>query len=142
VVPTALRGGLGRHLAAASVFVFVAIAIFLYLIGLFISSGDPNSVNFNLLKASDHAAFIGTITNLVFALILGLTAGPRDAVPSWVSTLGFWAMNLGLAVFLVGLGQDIAEIKRIGAPTMGVGILIVLYVLAMRLWRSAGMSRA
>jgi Kef-type K+ transport system membrane component KefB len=81
-------------------------------------------------------------TNLIMALIFSLTAGTRDSTPSWLSTLGFWAMNLGLLVFLVGLGQDLAEVKRLGAPTMGVGILLVLYVLAMRLWRSTGMSRA
>jgi hypothetical protein len=142
VVPRAMRGGLGQHLAAAIAFVFIAMGIFLYLIFLFISSGDPDSVDFNLIKASDHAAFIGVITNLVFALILALTAGARDSAPAWLSQLGFWAMNLGLLVFLVGLGQDIAEVKRIGAPTMGVGILIVLYVQSMRLWRSSGMSKA
>lgn len=142
VVPAAMRGGLGAHLVAAIVFVFIAMGIFLYLVFLFISSGDPESVNFNLIKASDHAAFIGVITNLIFALILALTAGDRDPAPAWVSQLGFWAMNLGLLVFLVGLGQDLAEIKRIGAPTMGVGILIVMYVLARRLWASAGMSKA
>lgn len=141
-VPTALRGGLGRHLAAAIVFVFVAMGIFLYLISLFISSGDPESVNFDLIKASDHAAFIGVVTNLVFALILALTADADDGGPAWLSQLGFWAMNLGLLVFLVGLGQNIAEVKRIGAPTMGVGILIVMYVLARRLWAASGMSRA
>jgi Kef-type K+ transport system membrane component KefB len=80
-------------------------------------------------------------TNLNIALIFSLTAGTRDSSPPWMATLGFWAMNLGLLVFLVGLGQDIAEVKRLGAPTMGVGILLVLYVLAMRLWRSAGVSR-
>lgn len=137
VLPTVARGGFGKHLVASAVFVLVAMAVFLYLIFLFIQSGDPESVNFNLIKASDHAAFIGVITNLVFALILALTAGTRDSSPGWLPTLGFWAMNLGLLVFLVGLGQDIAEIKRIGAPVMGVGILIVLYVQAMRLWRSA-----
>ncbi len=141
VVPTVLRGGVGRHLVAATLFVFVAMGLFLYLIFLFIQSGDPESVNFNLIKASDHAAFIGVITNLVFALILALTAGAPDRSPGWLSTLGFWAMNLGLLVFLVGLGQDLADIKRVGAPVMGVGILLVLYVQAMRLWRSAGMAR-
>jgi hypothetical protein len=142
VVPTAVRGSIGRHLAASTAFVFVAIGIFLYLVAQFLAAGDPNALNFNLIKASDHAAFIGVVTNLVFALILALVAETRDSTPPWLGTLGFWAMNLGLLVFLVGLGQDIAEIKRLGAPTMGVGILIVLYVLARRLWASAGMARA
>lgn len=134
VLPAAMRSDGGRHLKAAALFVIVAIAIFLYLIFLFIQSGDPTAINFNLVKASDHAAFIGVITNLVFALILVRTVGAEDRVPAWVATVGFWAMNVGLLVFLVGLGQDIAEVKRIGAPVMGVGILLVLYVLAMRLW--------
>lgn len=142
VVPTLVRGKTGRHLAASTAFVFVAIAIFLYLISQFIAAGDPNAVNFNLIKASDHAAFIGVITNLVFALTFSLTVGTRESTPPWLATLGFWAMNLGLLVFLVGLGQDVAEIKRLGAPTMGAGILVVLYVQARRLWGSAGMSRA
>lgn len=134
VLPAAMRSDGGRHLKAAGLFVVVAIAIFLYLIFLFIQSGDPSAINFNLVKASDHAAFIGVVTNLVFAVILARTAGAVDRAPAWVPTLGFWAMNLGLLAFLVGLGQDIAGIKRIGAPVMGIGILLVLYVLAMRLW--------
>lgn len=140
VMPAVMRGDGGPHLKLATTFVFVAILIFVYLIFLFIQSGDPNNVNFNLVKASDHAAFIGVITNLVFALIFTLTAGASDRGPSWLAPLGLWAMNLGLLVFLVGLGQDIAEVKRIGAPVMGVGILLVLYVLAMRLWRSDAMT--
>ncbi|MEO8208038.1 MAG: hypothetical protein ABI598_03300 [Chloroflexota bacterium] len=140
VMPAVLRGDGGAHLKAAAIFVLIAIAIFLYLIFLFIQSGDPNNVNFNLIKASDHAAFIGVITNLVFAVILTLTTAP--AAGGMLARVGFWAMNLGLLIFLVGLGQDIAEIKRIGAPLMGVGILLVLYVLAMRLWRSTRTSMA
>ncbi len=136
VLPATLRGDGGRHLKAAALFVIVAIAIFLYLIFLFIQSGDPNAINFNLVKASDHAAFIGVITNLVLALIFARTAGAVDRAPGWVSTLGFWGMNLGLLVFMVGLGQDIAEIKRVGAPVMGIGILLIIYILAMRLWGS------
>ena len=41
----------------------------------------------------------------------------------------------GLAVFVVGLVLDAAAIKRIGAPIMGVAILLGLAVLAARLWR-------
>lgn len=141
VLPAVLRGNGGVHLKAAALFVIVAVAIFLYLVFLFIQSGDPSAVNFSLVKASDHAAFIGVITNLIFALVVALTAGTPDRMPAWLSSLGFWAMNLGLLVFLIGLGQDIAEVKRIGAPVMGVGILLILYVLAMRLGRASGMSR-
>jgi ABC-type transport system involved in cytochrome c biogenesis permease component len=46
----------------------------------------------------------------------------------------FWGVNLGLAVFAVGLIVDTAEIKRIGAPVMGVTLLLALGLLASRLW--------
>jgi hypothetical protein len=38
-------------------------------------------------------------------------------------------------VFVVGLVANSAEIKRIGAPIMGLAILLGLAVLAARLWR-------
>ncbi len=47
----------------------------------------------------------------------------------------FWAMNGGLAVFVVGLVANSVELKRIGAPIMGLAILLGLAVLAARLWR-------
>ena len=42
----------------------------------------------------------------------------------------FWAVNLGLIVFVIGLILDSAEIKRIGAPVMGIALLISLGILA------------
>jgi cell shape-determining protein MreD len=42
----------------------------------------------------------------------------------------FWGVNLGLAVFVIGLIVDTAEIKRIGAPIMGTTLLIALAILA------------
>ena len=42
----------------------------------------------------------------------------------------FWGVNLGLIVFVVGLILDTAEIKRIGAPVMGITLLIALGLLA------------
>jgi len=47
----------------------------------------------------------------------------------------FWAMNGGLVVFVIGLIANSAELKRIGAPVMGLAILIGLAVAAARLWR-------
>ena len=38
----------------------------------------------------------------------------------------FWGVNLGLAIFVFGLIVDTAEIKRIGAPLMGVTLLVAL----------------
>ncbi|HLA15312.1 MAG TPA: hypothetical protein VJZ72_00300 [Candidatus Limnocylindrales bacterium] len=139
VVPAALRTdwmtGAGRHLAAASVFVLIAMAIFLYVVYKFISdpavAADPTSIG-GVLVASDHSAFIGVITNLVFGLLLTLTADRGDRWP-WATQIGFWGTNLGLAVFLVGLVAESSMLKMIGAPVMGVSLLVGLAALAMRL---------
>jgi hypothetical protein len=140
VLPHALRadwrsGAPGRHIAMAAVFVIIATAIFLYVVFLFISTGDPNKIPTGVLVASDHAAFIGVMTNLIFGLALGLAADRGDRWP-WAGQVVFWTVNVGLVVFLLGLIAESPELKRIGSPVMGIGILIGLATIALRLWSS------
>jgi len=59
--------------------------------------------------------------------VLGRAAGA-------VSHVIFWGVNLGLVVFVIGLILDTAEIKRIGAPVMGITLLVALAILASRAW--------
>ncbi len=47
-----------------------------------------------VLVASDHAAFIGVITNLVLGLILTITAD-RGEDTGMLGQIGFWVMDLG-----------------------------------------------
>ena len=124
-----------RHLSTAAVFVVIATAIFLYVIFLFISSGDPDKIPVGVLVASDHAAFIGVVTNLIFGLGLRLAADRRGRWP-WADQLVYWGMNGGLVLFLLGLIAGSAELKRIGSPIMGSAILLGLAVIAGRLWSS------
>ena len=124
-----------RHLAMSAAFVVVATAIFLYVVFLFISTGDPSKIPAGVLVASDHAAFIGVITNLIFGLALRLAADRRDRWP-WADQVVFWAMNGGLVIFLLGLIAVSPELKRIGAPIMGIAILLGLATIAVRLWSS------
>ena len=136
VVPAALRTSWGsatgrRHLAVAALYVPVAMAIFMYVIVLFITVGIEK-ISPRVFEASDHAAFIGVITNLVLGLILIATAD-RGEEAGMAGQVGFWVMNGGLVIFLAGLMTDSTAIIRVGAPAMGVGILIVLWVAAMRL---------
>ncbi|MFP5342850.1 MAG: hypothetical protein ACLGIJ_08005 [Candidatus Limnocylindria bacterium] len=137
ILPAALRvdrgSAAGRHLATASVFVIVAMAIFLYLVSQFLADPTlPFEELAGLVVASDHAAFIGVVSNLSIALALTLTADRRDGGPA-VEWLVWLAINLGLLVFLVGLVSESAELKRIGAPVMGIGLLVGLGVVAVRL---------
>ena len=123
-----------RHLAAASIWVVAALILFMYLVFSFITATDPDdpaAFPLNVLIASDHSVYIGVITNIVLALlsVLVLDAAARR---SWIGHLIFWGVNLGLLVFVAGLIVDTSEIKRIGAPVMGVTLLVALAILAMR----------
>ena len=140
IVPRAIGAdwlavGLGRALGVASVFVVLTTALFLYVVFRLIS--DPTLTIespgiFGLALASDHATFIGVITNLMFGLLLVLTVDRGDRFP-WADQLVFWGVNLGLVIFLGGLIGDVVILKRIGAPLMGVALLLGLAVFASRL---------
>ncbi len=125
----------GRHLATASIFVVAATFIFLYVVLRIVSDPSLDVTNpqiSGVLTASDHAAFIGVITNLMLGLLYVLTADRPDRW-RWAGSVVFWAVNLGLVVFLVGLVGDQVALKRIGAPVMGVGLLVGLALAADRL---------
>jgi hypothetical protein len=148
VLPTAVRidwsrPSAARHFAASSLSVVVATVIFLFVIFKFIS--DPSIATnpapvIGILTASDHGAFIGVITNLVLGLLYVLTADRSDRW-SWAGQVVFWGMNVGLLVFIVGLVGGIVILKEIGAPIMGVSLLLGLAVGADRL-RSSDLRSA
>jgi hypothetical protein len=138
LVPAAIRvpwlaAEPSRAIGAAALWVLVAIAIFLYLVAQFVSTNDPEAISLNVLIASDHATFVGVVTNLLFGLI-ALIAPDRAARPRWLDDLVFWGLNVGLALFIVGLVAESADVKRVGAPIMGLAIVLGLIVLAARLW--------
>ncbi len=126
----------GRHFAIASGWTVLALVLFMYLVFSFISNpDDPDAFPLNVLLASDHSVYIGVLTNVMVGL-LSLLLLARGSVQSWVSHVIFWGINVGLAVFVVGLIVDTSEIKRIGAPLMGIALLVALGLIAMRLYSS------
>ncbi len=132
-----------RHVAAASIWVIGALILFMYLVFSFITAADPSDPSafpLNVLIASDHAVYIGVITNIVLAL-LSLLVLDDAARRSWMGHLIFWGVNLGLLVFVAGLIVDTAAIKRIGAPVMGLTLYVALAILATRA-RSASLATA
>lgn len=138
VLPAALRVNWAatspkRHLATSAIFVIVAMAAYIYLVVAFLSDPTQDFETFlPILTASDHATFIGVITNLVFALALTLSADRRSDW-AWADQLIYVLMNGGLVVFLAGLVAQVQLLKQIGAPAMGIGLLLGLVVLALRL---------
>jgi hypothetical protein len=135
VVPTAVRVAWGavsgdRHLGAASLWIVVALVLFMAVVAQFIAN-PTGALNEAFLVAGDHSVYLGVITNITFALVLGLVAvaGARAAV----ATLVFWGMNLGLVLFVIGLAATIEPLKMIGAPVMGVCLLIGIGLFAVGL---------
>jgi hypothetical protein len=140
ILPTALRTdwlapSAARYVALASVFVVVAIILFMYEIYLFIGTGATFEDIFGLAVALDHSVFIGVITNLLIALGLSLTADRPASSPAAIQ-LAFWGQNMGLVVFMAGLISETQLLKQIGAPVMGISILTALALLVMRLRES------
>ena len=142
VVPRAVRISWGaataeRHLAAASLWIVVALVLFMAVVAIFISkAGDPNALPLGLLVAGDHSVYLGVITNITFGMILGLVGfGIGGAV---LGQVVFWGMNLGLALFVIGLAAAIEPLKMVGAPVMGVCLLIGLLSFAMALLANRG----
>ena len=123
--------------AIASVWVVAALVLFMYLVFTFITAAtdDPNALPANILIASDHSVYLGVITNIVVGLLSLLVLGAAGR--GVLSHLIFWGLNLGLLVFVIGLIVDTAEIKRIGAPLMGVTLLFALAVLAYNAIRAS-----
>lgn len=127
-----------RHIATSAIFVVVAMALFMYVVFKFITApagSDVSALPLGVLTASDHATFIGVMTNFTFGMALTLAADRRSSW-AWADQVVYWLMNGGLVIFLLGLVAESAEIKRVGAPLMGIGILLGLAVIAMRLWSS------
>jgi hypothetical protein len=142
VLPSAIRGwgtsAAGRHIATSAVLVIIAIAIFMYMVFRFITDPNLDVNNPNItgtLIASDHSAFVGVITNLMLGLLLVLT-GDRVGRRAGLDTAAYWGLNVGLVIFLVGLVANVAIVKEIGAPLMGISLLLALALAAERFMAS------
>lgn len=94
--------------------------------------GDFDLVPENELLALDHSQFIVSMTSAVFAMLLAATAG---RIAARVQHAVFALVIGGAAVFVVGLLADVTALKRIGAPAMGVGLLLGLATFAIALAR-------
>jgi hypothetical protein len=127
--PSAWSGGSGGDFARMSiVFLAIGIALLVNVVRLFISGElDPEAGTgpVGVLLAFDHAMFIGVMTNALFAVVASTWRSGNNRI-------SLWAVNSGLALFLVGLLADTAILKQIGAPIMGLALLhgIAVYYLA------------
>jgi hypothetical protein len=56
----------------------------------------------------------------------------REERGGWIGHAIFWGLNLFLLIFVIGLLAGSPELKRIGAPVMGIVLLAALGLLAYR----------
>lgn len=105
-------------------FLGVGIALLVYVVQLFIS-GELNPETgegpIGVLLAFDHTMFIGVMTNVLFAVTARVGRGGYSPVV-------MWAVNGGLVLFLAGLVLDVAILKQVGAPVMGLGLLYGIWL--------------
>ncbi len=117
-------GGMETFARLSALFLLIGVALLVYVVQLFMSGQlDPETGGgeIGVLLAFDHAMFIGVMTNALFALVARKATGePAGWLP--------WVINGGVAVFLIGLITDVAILKRIGAPVMGLALIYAIYV--------------
>ncbi len=130
-----IRGGPGRFYAVSIIFTLINVGFLSYLVISFVSGkygDDFTLIPLWLIFAMDHAMFIGVLTNGLFGLLFEATREHRSLWP-WADHVIFWAMNIGLVGFVIGLMREEAAIKQVFSPIMGTGILIAIVVFSARM---------
>lgn len=128
-----MTGGSGRHFGISAGFVVVDVLLLVAVVISFISAqGDIAKVPGGLLIASDHAVFIGVMTNAILGLLL-YAGERRGAANAALSHVIFWGVNIGLVGFLVGLVGDVTLLKEIFTPIMGTALLIAIGAFLLQL---------
>jgi len=109
----------------------IYVAIFIYFV---VSFTNPDASMPDWLgTVFVHAGFVGMMTNI----ILGVDAArTKDAahVLSWGESAALWLINLGLLVFFI---LKITSDTRLGAIAMGIGVLLGVVTMILRL-RASG----
>jgi len=124
-----------RQFGASAIFIVIDIVLVIVTIAIFISvEGDIDRFPVGVIIATDHATFIGVMTNALFALLL--TATQRDSGSRPLAQVTFWGLNIGLVGFIVGLLAEIQVLKQIFTPIMGISILVAIAVFVVELWRA------
>lgn len=126
-----LRGGERAWVFFGGIWLVVFVEIFLYaIVGV---QGDFEALPPWYGALFVHSAFVGMMTNLLMGVY---SARTRDAerVLSWGEPTAMWLINLGLLVFF---GLKIAADSHLGAIVMGVGVLLGVATMILRL-RASG----
>lgn len=103
----------------------------LFMVG--VGSGDFASLPAWWSVAFVHAGFVGMMTNLLLG-VHAARAREASATMAWGEPVARWTINIGLLVFI---GLEVAADIRLGALVMGVGVVLGVLTMLLRLWASA-----
>jgi hypothetical protein len=127
-----MRGGVKAWGFFGTIWLVIYVAIFIYFA---VSLSNPDASLPDWLGAVFvHAGFVGMMTNI----ILGVdTVRTKDAahVLSWGESAAMWLINLGMLVFFV---LKVTSDTRLGAIAMGIGVLLGVVTMILRLRASGG----
>ena len=134
IVRNPMRGGVRAWGFFGTIWLVVYVALFIYFAATLPMGLD---IPVWLFAVFAHAGFVGMMTNI----ILGVDAArAEDAahVVSWGESASMWLMNIGLVIFYV---LKIATDTRLGSIAMGIGVLLGVVTMILRL-RASGRVKA
>ena len=91
--------------------------------------GDPSLAPHWFTAVFTHTSFVGVMTNLLLGVFSARTQDARRVLP-WGELAAMWLINLGLLIFF---GLHIATDSRLGAIVMGIGVLLGVVTMILRL---------
>lgn len=109
-----------------TVWLFVFVAMFLWAVAVGV---DEEALPSWFYAVFAHSGFVGMMTNLILGVISVRAAAARR-VMAWGEPVALWLINLGLILFL---GLKIAADIRWGAIVMGIGVVLGVITMLIRL---------
>lgn len=117
-----------------TIWLVIYMATFLYLISVLTGGGDFAAIPRWLGVIFAHGGFVGMMTNLIFGVLSVYTWKNRKVV-AWGEKASMWLINLGILTFV---GVVAFSDSRLGAIVMGVGILLGVFTMLMRMMSADG----
>ena len=122
-----LHGGIRAWTWFGTLWVVMFVVLFIYAAVSFAEDISASPPWFCVVFS--HTAFVGMMTNLLLGVYALRTANTKHVV-SWGERVSMWLINLGLLVFFT---LNIAADIRLGAIVMGIGVLLGVGTMLLRL---------
>lgn len=122
-----LLGGIRARIWFGSFWAVVTVALLIYAAVTFAEDISIAPPWFYVVFS--HSAYVGMMTNLLLAVHV-LRTSDTSQVLAWGEPVSMWLMNLGLLVFFA---LKIAADNRLGAIVMGIGVLLGVATMLLRL---------